>query len=76
MTDQRIYKKFLTEQEMQILDVLSKLDGITPEEALHRAIINEGFIRWQRGKGWKVLLEKGDEVYEVQFKEGIASENP
>jgi hypothetical protein len=53
----------------QLLDFLSKSQGITQNEALRKAIATEAYIRQEIGQGTKVLLQKPNgDIREVVFR--------
>jgi len=53
----------------QLLEFLSKSQGITQNEALRKAIATEAYIREEVMQGTKVLLQKPDgEIREVVFR--------
>jgi len=53
----------------QLLESLSKAQGITQNEALRKAIATEAYIRQEILQGTKVLLQKPDgEIREVVFR--------
>lgn len=53
----------------QLLEFLSKSQGITQNEALRKAIATEAYIREEIMQGTKVLLQKPDgEIREVVFR--------
>jgi predicted transcriptional regulator len=46
----------LSDEEIEVLEQLAEQDGITPNEALRKAIIAAGYLKQQTKAGRKILV--------------------
>jgi hypothetical protein len=46
----------LSDEEIDILQQLAEQDGVTPNEALRKAIIKAGYLRQQTRSGGEILI--------------------
>lgn len=55
------------EQVVEALQAIADRNGISLEDALAQAIVNENFLEEATANGGKLLIEKGDKLRRLEY---------